>query len=140
MSFFPYETISDFFEAEGDFAENLDDERDFEEEAFNQALLDEARLEAEEQDPRDAEIAPYCDESGQIDPEADGVRWFLNEEGTAYPYPERHQEEHYPNDDHTPYMSEEAADAAAGNVFEPCCYNSTRNFGTGEHEYGCPNY
>jgi hypothetical protein len=24
--------------------------------------------------------------------------------------------------------------------FEPCCYNSTRNFGTGEHEWGCPNY
>jgi hypothetical protein len=23
---------------------------------------------------------------------------------------------------------------------EPCCYNSTRNFGTGEHEWGCPNY
>lgn len=23
---------------------------------------------------------------------------------------------------------------------EPCCYNSSRNFGTGEHEWGCPNY
>lgn len=24
--------------------------------------------------------------------------------------------------------------------YEPCCYNSFRNFGTGEHEWGCPNY
>lgn len=24
--------------------------------------------------------------------------------------------------------------------FEPCCYGSTMHFGTGDHEWGCPNY
>lgn len=83
------------------------------------------------EDPRDNVRFEETDE---------GVKWFINECGEAYAYPAELQEECFPADDHTPYDSREEADAASGNAWEPCCYNSTRNFGTGDHEWGCPNY
>jgi hypothetical protein len=155
MSFFPYETVSEFFEAEGDFPENqvqdvgleedlrlirkfnddedyLDEDRDLAEEEANQRLLDEQREEAEPDLGLDLLLT-----------EREDVKWFINEDGATYPYPATLQEKAFPNDFHVAYASEEeaeAASAALGYVDEPCCYNSSRNFGTGEHEYGCPNY
>lgn len=41
------------------------------------------------------------------------TRWFINEEGTVYEHPEATQREVYPNDDHVPYVTKEAAEAAA---------------------------
>lgn len=33
----------------------------------------------------------------------------------------------------------EAQEALDSAEYDPCCYNSSRNHGTGEHEYDCPN-
>lgn len=138
MSNFPYETISSFFEDQGDFEENLEHTHDPEDEGVQIDVVDHF---GEEDDPRDAEIAPYVNPaSGEIDPEHPEVSWFVNECGDTYPYPAHLQEEHYPNDFHVAYGTEgEAALASeAEGDTEPCCYNSTRNHGTGEHEYDCP--
>ena len=40
-------------------------------------------------------------------------------------------------DQHGTLMCESCLDDAC---FEPCCYASTMHFGTGDHEWGCPNY
>lgn len=82
MSFFPYETVSGFFGAEGDFPENQEPDA----------------LDLQREDARNLELDLLLTER-----------------------------EDYPGQ-----VAYEAA--------EPCCYNSSRNFGTGEHEYDCPNY
>ncbi len=40
-------------------------------------------------------------------------RWFINEEGTVYEHHEATQRDAFPNDDHIPYVTKEAAEAAA---------------------------
>lgn len=70
---------------------------------FKRPILD--RL--SDEDPRDKVI---------VDPNDPGTKWFLNECGDPYPYPAHLQTEHYPNDDHVPYDSEEAAERAAAEV------------------------
>lgn len=45
------------------------------------------------------------------------TRWFLNEEGTPYPYPQHLQREHYPNDFHSPYVTEEDALEASDHLY-----------------------
>ena len=121
MTFFPYQTISEFFEAEGDFEENLRPDLD---DAVLVGYME--SVEAED----DARI---------LEPNA---AWFINEDGGVYPYDRDAQEDDFPNDDHLPYATAAEARAASDLMYpdDPCCYNSSRNFGTGEHEYGCPNY
>ena len=80
ITFFPYPTLSAFFEAEGGFPENG------------------------VEDPRDLVHFSETDE---------GVKWFLNEDGTPYPYPEHLQAEAFPNDFHTPYSTEQEAQRAS---------------------------
>jgi hypothetical protein len=82
--FFPYPTVSSFFDQAVDFPENMVDE-----------TVDE----------------PVCESCGEPNPAR-----TKDEEGNL--------------------KCESCLDDEA---FDPCCYNSTRNFGTGEHEYGCPN-
>jgi hypothetical protein len=121
---FPYATISSWFEENGDFPENLE-----EPDALDQQREDAIAIAI----TVDAPVCEPCIDEDDADID-------FNEEAEVYPYPEDLQEEHFPNDDHTPYATKEEAEAVSGNAWEPCCYNSTRNFGTGDHEWGCPNY
>ena len=45
------------------------------------------------------------------------TRWFINEEGTVYEHHEATQRDAFPNDDHVPYVTKEAAEAAAEALF-----------------------
>jgi hypothetical protein len=107
---FPYPTLSAFFEAEGDFPENLQDEEGEVDlpPGYRWATADET-----EQDGGRMEI-----------PGAMMVTRTFDSFGKRY----------------TQHEADLAVPVATDLDFEPCCYNSTRNFGTGEHEWGCPNY
>lgn len=70
----------------------------------------------------DGEAGIYVETTGgrmQINHDAtpwhylDNWKWFINECGEPYDYDPEHQAEHFPNDDHTPYDTEEEAQAAA---------------------------
>jgi hypothetical protein len=45
------------------------------------------------------------------------TRWFINEEGTVYEHHEATQRDAFPNDDHVPYVTQAAAEAAAEALF-----------------------
>lgn len=77
--------------------------------AINWDVVDEhadeiAAIFEDDEDPRDSNVVFEDDE---------GVKWFLNECAIAYPYPADLQAEHFPNDFHTAYNSEEEAEEAA---------------------------
>lgn len=96
---FPYPTISSWFEENGDFPENLEDER-----SLVEVLGDETDAIVEPEWPTSVDVTPCVDHGEHLKSQ-------------------RHTEEECPLF-----------------YYEPCCYNSTRNFGTGDHEWGCPNY
>jgi hypothetical protein len=48
-----------------------------------------------------------------VDVEAPILKWFINEEGNVYDYLPDHQAEHFPNDFHRPFDTEQEAAAAA---------------------------
>lgn len=106
---FPYPTISSWFEANGDFEENLEDPR-----PLVEVLGDKTDAIV---DPTVDE--PVCEECGDPNPAR-----TKNSKGTL--------------------MCEDCIDWFESTLvdedWEPCCYNSTRYFGTGDHEWGCPNY
>lgn len=102
---FPYPTISSFFEAEGDFEENLQEDID---------LPDGYRWATGELET----------EAGMEIPGAMTVTRTFDSTGKRY----------------TEGEADLAVPVGTDLDYEPCCYNSTRNFGTGDHEWGCPNY
>ena len=82
MTFFPYETVSEFFGAEGDFQEN----RDFEEERANQRLLEEEREEAMSQDAFDMEML-YAQQEIDMLAEDEQDHWEQDPEYVARYFP-----------------------------------------------------
>ncbi len=53
----------------------------------------------------------------EIEAVAPQTRWYINEEGTVYEHHEATQRDAFPNDDHIPYVTKEAAEAAAEALF-----------------------
>lgn len=87
---------------------------DYDEDEWEHPSLLDLEMAEEGVDPRDAEVDEYrSQETGEIDPSLPGVKWFINEEGNVYPYPEHLQHEHYPNDFDLVYETEDEAAAAA---------------------------
>jgi hypothetical protein len=107
---FPYPTVSSWFEENGDFPENIEPD--------------------EEQDDIDLPVgyrwatADETETGGMDIPGAMLVTLTFDSTGKRYEQGE----------------ADLAVPVGTDLDFEPCCYNSTRNFGTGEHEWGCPNY